>query len=140
MAELTELEQKSLSEIPHPALAEGSSIYGGTKVFPDYQAENGEVYFRTIGETSKQPDFIDRWSPWYYRDHVRDWHPRMLANMTRLVAIAEMPSHERRARCGSWRASSARRSSGWPPPGSTPTAGSWRRWRRHRSSTNCRPT
>ncbi|MGH3885086.1 MAG: hypothetical protein ACRDSZ_00720 [Pseudonocardiaceae bacterium] len=33
--------------IPHLSLPEGSSIYGGTKVFPDYQAENGEMYFGT---------------------------------------------------------------------------------------------
>ena len=48
MTDLTELEQKSISEIPHPALAEGSSIYGGTKVFPDYKAENGESYFTLV--------------------------------------------------------------------------------------------
>ena len=43
MTDLSELEQKSLNEIPHPALAEGSTIYGGTKVFPDYKAEDGET-------------------------------------------------------------------------------------------------
>ena len=37
-AELTETEQQSISEIPHPSLPDGSNIYGGTKVFPDYQA------------------------------------------------------------------------------------------------------
>ncbi len=45
LAELTELEQKSLNEIPHPSLEDGSSIYGGTKVFPDYEAEEGESFF-----------------------------------------------------------------------------------------------
>ncbi|MGH3614441.1 MAG: hypothetical protein ACRDRK_17995 [Pseudonocardia sp.] len=40
---LTETEQQSLKEIPHRSMPEGSSIYGGTKVFPDYQAENGET-------------------------------------------------------------------------------------------------
>ncbi len=45
---LTETEQKSLEEIPHPSMPEGSSIYGGTKVFPDYQAENGESYFTLV--------------------------------------------------------------------------------------------
>jgi hypothetical protein len=45
---LSDVEQKSLSEIPHPSLPEGSSIYGGTKVFPDYQAEDGEVYFTLV--------------------------------------------------------------------------------------------
>src|SRR5215467_10033056 len=48
MAELTDLEKSSLEEIPHPSLPEGSSIYGGSKVFPDYQAENGEVYFTLV--------------------------------------------------------------------------------------------
>ena len=48
MAELTDVEKKSLEEIPHPSLPEGSSIYGGTKVFPDLQAENGESYFTLV--------------------------------------------------------------------------------------------
>src|ERR1700756_5822210 len=48
MAELTETEQQSLAEIPHPSLPEGSSIYGGTKVFPDYQAEPGQSYFTLV--------------------------------------------------------------------------------------------
>jgi len=48
MPDLTELESQSLTEIPHPSLPDGSNIYGGTKVFPDYQAENGS-----------------RTSPWY---------------------------------------------------------------------------
>ena len=48
MTDLTELEQKSLNEIPHPALSEGSSIYGGTKVFPDYKAEEGQSYFTLV--------------------------------------------------------------------------------------------
>ena len=43
--ELTDVERKSRDEIPHPSLPEGSSIYGATKVFPDYEAENGETYF-----------------------------------------------------------------------------------------------
>jgi uncharacterized repeat protein (TIGR04044 family) len=47
-AELTELEKQSLNEIPHPSLPEGSSLYGSTKVFPDYKAENGEAYFTLI--------------------------------------------------------------------------------------------
>jgi uncharacterized repeat protein (TIGR04044 family) len=46
--ELSDIEQKSLEEIPHPSLPEGSSIYGGTKVFPDLQAENGEAYFTLV--------------------------------------------------------------------------------------------
>ena len=48
MPELTDVEKLSLDEIPHPALPVGSSIYGGTKVFPDYQAEEGEVYFTLV--------------------------------------------------------------------------------------------
>jgi len=47
-AELTDVEAKSLGEIPHPSLAEGSSIYGSTKVFPDYQAQDGETYFTLV--------------------------------------------------------------------------------------------
>jgi uncharacterized repeat protein (TIGR04044 family) len=45
---LTELEKKSLVEIPHPSLPTGSNLYGATKVFPDYQAEDGEVYFTLV--------------------------------------------------------------------------------------------
>jgi len=48
MAELTETEKTSLDEIPHPSLPQGSNLYGGTKVFPDYQAENGESYFTLV--------------------------------------------------------------------------------------------
>src|SRR6201982_1849260 len=48
MTDLTETEQQSLAEIPHPSLPEGSSIYGGTKVFPDYQAEPGQSYFTLV--------------------------------------------------------------------------------------------
>ena len=46
--ELSEIEQKSLTEIPHPSLPEGTSIYGATKVFPDYRAEDGETYFTLV--------------------------------------------------------------------------------------------
>src|ERR1700712_760240 len=38
----------SLAEIPHPALPKGSNIYGGTKIFPDYRAEDGETYFTLV--------------------------------------------------------------------------------------------
>ncbi len=38
----------SLAEIPHPSLPKGSNIYGGTKIFPDYQAEDGETYFTLV--------------------------------------------------------------------------------------------
>lgn len=40
--------QRSLSEIPHPALPKGSNIYGSTKIFPDYKAEDGECYFTLV--------------------------------------------------------------------------------------------
>jgi hypothetical protein len=43
---LTDVEEKSLTEILHPSLPEGSTIYGATKVFPDYQAEPGEMWTR----------------------------------------------------------------------------------------------
>ena len=48
IADLTDTEKQSITEIPHPSLQQGSSIYGGTKVFPDYQAEDGEVYFTLV--------------------------------------------------------------------------------------------
>ncbi len=48
LTELTELEQASLTEIPHPSLPDGSSLYGETKVFPDYKAEDGESYFTLV--------------------------------------------------------------------------------------------
>jgi uncharacterized repeat protein (TIGR04044 family) len=47
-AGLTDTELASLNEIAHPSLADGSSIYGSTKVFPDYQAEAGESYFTLV--------------------------------------------------------------------------------------------
>jgi uncharacterized repeat protein (TIGR04044 family) len=46
--EKPDLEKRSLEEIPHPSLPEGSSIYGGTKVFPDLQAEPGSSYFTLV--------------------------------------------------------------------------------------------
>ena len=45
---LTEQEIASLQEIPHPSVEKGASIYGSTKVFPDYQAEEGESYFTLV--------------------------------------------------------------------------------------------
>src|ERR1700755_1947272 len=38
----------SIAEIPHPSLPKGSNIYGGTKIFPDYQAQEGESYFTLV--------------------------------------------------------------------------------------------
>ena len=46
--QLNDQEIASLMEIPHPTKQVGDSIYGSTKVFPDYQAENGEVYFGMV--------------------------------------------------------------------------------------------
>jgi len=46
--ELTELEKKSLEEIPHPSLGAGANLYGSTKLFPDHQAEDGESYLTLI--------------------------------------------------------------------------------------------
>ncbi|HEY6494738.1 MAG TPA: MSMEG_0572/Sll0783 family nitrogen starvation response protein [Trebonia sp.] len=40
--------EKSLGEIPHPSQATGTSIYGSTKIFPDYRANDGESYFTLI--------------------------------------------------------------------------------------------
>ena len=45
---LTDQEMASLLEIPHPSKQKGESIYGATKVFPDYQAEEGETYFTLV--------------------------------------------------------------------------------------------
>lgn len=54
--QLNDEEMASLMEIPHPTKQKGDSIYGSTKVFPDYQAEDGEVYFGMVhgiaGESS----------------------------------------------------------------------------------------
>jgi len=46
--QLTEQEIASLMEIAHPTKAPGESIYGSTKVFPDYQAEAGESYLGMV--------------------------------------------------------------------------------------------
>jgi uncharacterized repeat protein (TIGR04044 family) len=40
--------EQSLREIPHPSQAAGTSIYGSTKIFPDYRAGDGESYFTLI--------------------------------------------------------------------------------------------
>jgi uncharacterized repeat protein (TIGR04044 family) len=39
---------RSIAEIPHPSLPKGSNLYGSTKIFPDFQAEDGETYFTLI--------------------------------------------------------------------------------------------
>ena len=45
---LSDQEIASLMEIPHPSKGVGESIYGTTKVFPDYQAEPGETYLGMV--------------------------------------------------------------------------------------------
>jgi uncharacterized repeat protein (TIGR04044 family) len=40
--------EASLNEIQHPSLPKGTSLYGSTKVFPDFQAEEGESYFTLV--------------------------------------------------------------------------------------------
>ena len=40
--------EASLAEIQHPSLPKGTNIYGSTKLFPDYQAEEGQSYFTLI--------------------------------------------------------------------------------------------
>lgn len=47
-AQISENIQKSLEEIPHPSLPQGSNLYGSTKIFPDYEAEEGEAYFTLV--------------------------------------------------------------------------------------------
>jgi len=38
----------SLAEVPHPSQPKGTNLYGSTKVFPDYQAQDGETYFTLV--------------------------------------------------------------------------------------------
>ena len=45
---LSDQEITSLMEIPHPTKDVGESIYGSTKVFPDYEAEPGETYLGMV--------------------------------------------------------------------------------------------
>src|SRR6202046_5435999 len=45
---LTDAEIASMMEIAHPSKSIGESIYGQTKVFPDYQAEPGETYLGMV--------------------------------------------------------------------------------------------
>src|SRR3979409_284192 len=48
MSDLTDIKKQGLYKIPSLSLPAGSGIYAGTKVFPDYQAEEGEVYFTLV--------------------------------------------------------------------------------------------
>jgi uncharacterized repeat protein (TIGR04044 family) len=47
---LGDVEHHSHGGISHP----GSPSYGGTKVFPDYQAEQGEVYFTLVHDVAHE--------------------------------------------------------------------------------------
>ncbi|WP_341924050.1 MSMEG_0572/Sll0783 family nitrogen starvation response protein [Nocardioides psychrotolerans] len=40
--------EKSLGEIPHPSQAPGTNLYGSTKLFPDYQATEGQSYLTLV--------------------------------------------------------------------------------------------
>lgn len=40
--------EASLAEIPHPSQPKGTDLYGSTKIFPDYQATDGESYFTLV--------------------------------------------------------------------------------------------
>ena len=40
--------EASLAEVPHPSLPKGSNLYGSTKIFPDYQAGEGESYLTLV--------------------------------------------------------------------------------------------
>ena len=40
--------ERSREEIAHPSLPKGSSIYGSTKIFPDYTATKDDYYFQLV--------------------------------------------------------------------------------------------
>ena len=40
--------EKSVAEIPHPSQAKGTNLYGSTKIFPDYQASEGQTYLTLV--------------------------------------------------------------------------------------------
>ena len=39
---------KSVAEIPHPSQAKGTNLYGSTKLFPDYQASEGQAWLTLV--------------------------------------------------------------------------------------------
>ena len=47
-AEIKAKASESIAEIAHPSLPAGSNIYGSTKIFPDYEAREGESYFTLV--------------------------------------------------------------------------------------------
>ncbi|GGF44184.1 GTP cyclohydrolase II [Marmoricola endophyticus] len=40
--------QTSLGEVPHPSQAKGTDLYGSTKLFPDYQASEGQSWLTLV--------------------------------------------------------------------------------------------
>lgn len=40
--------EKSRAEVPHPSQAAGTNLYGSTKIFPDYQASEGQSYLTLV--------------------------------------------------------------------------------------------
>ncbi|WP_447643679.1 MSMEG_0572/Sll0783 family nitrogen starvation response protein [Nocardioides zeae] len=40
--------EKSVAEIPHPSQPKGTNLYGSTKIFPDYQASEGQSYLTLV--------------------------------------------------------------------------------------------
>ena len=40
--------EKSVAEVPHPSQAKGTNLYGSTKIFPDYQASEGQSYLTLV--------------------------------------------------------------------------------------------
>ncbi|MCW2868422.1 MAG: sulfur reduction protein DsrE [Marmoricola sp.] len=40
--------KKSTEEIPHPSQTKGTNLYGSTKLFPDYQASEGQSYLTLV--------------------------------------------------------------------------------------------
>lgn len=47
-AEIAANIEKSKNEIPHPSLPKETNLYGSTKIFPDFKAEDGESYFTLL--------------------------------------------------------------------------------------------
>ncbi len=47
-AQIAENIAKSLAEISHPSLPKGTNMYGSTKLFPEFTAEEGEIYFTLV--------------------------------------------------------------------------------------------
>jgi uncharacterized repeat protein (TIGR04044 family) len=40
--------EKSVGEVAHPSQAKGTNLYGSTKIFPDYQASEGQSYLTLV--------------------------------------------------------------------------------------------